>query len=162
MKNWRQFVKYTTVHANMCFICWLCTSGNWGTSYTKRRRQKSKLFEWAINLLTHPRLKMNMVDTAMVVTVILCGNSDDNSNIKFPFVTPPLRQSHSLLTPLLDMEVGCRGTWRTGSADLKPKQSEHPRACPTCNPATSPACQKNPNGYLGRLQMKFNQPTSSK
>jgi len=41
------------------------------------------------------------------------------------------------------MEVGCPQTWRTGTADPKPKP-EHPRAHPTCNPATSPAHQKNP------------------
>jgi len=42
------------------------------------------------------------------------------------------------------MEVGCPGTWGTGTADTKLKQPGHPRACPTCNPAMSPACQKKP------------------
>jgi len=37
------------------------------------------------------------------------------------------------ITAMSHMEVGCPGTW-----------PEHPRACPTCNPATSRARQKNP------------------
>jgi len=40
------------------------------------------------------------------------------------------------------MEVGCTGTWGTGTDDLTPKQPEQSRAHPTCNPATSPAYQK--------------------
>ena len=43
----------------------------------------------------------------------------------------------------MHMEAGCPGTWGTGTADLKPKQPEHPRAHPTCNPAMSPPRQKN-------------------
>ena len=37
------------------------------------------------------------------------------------------------------MEVECPRTWGTGTADPKPKQPEHLRARPTCNPAMSPA-----------------------
>jgi len=49
------------------------------------------------------------------------------------------------LTPLSHIEVGCSGTWGTGTADPKPKQPEHPRAYRTCNPAMCPACQKKPS-----------------
>jgi len=47
--------------------------------------------------------------------------------------------------PSLHMEVGCPGTWGTGTTDPKPKQPEHPRARPTCPPAMSPARQKKTN-----------------
>ena len=52
------------------------------------------------------------------------------------------------------MEAGCPGTWETGTADPKPKQPEHPRAGPTCNPATSPARHKNPAPASGTLNWK--------
>jgi len=42
------------------------------------------------------------------------------------------------------MEVGCPGTWETGTTYPRPKQPEHPRARPTCNPATHTTLQKNP------------------
>ena len=51
-------------------------------------------------------------------------------------------QIFNTLTLSLPMEVGCPGTWGTRTADPKPKQPEYPRAHPTCNLPTSPACQK--------------------
>ena len=77
------------------FICYcayyfvlykLSMSGNQDTSFTKRRRQKSKVKSNQVannNLLTNSRLMMNMVDTIMEVTVIFYGNSLDNSNFLF-------------------------------------------------------------------------------
>ena len=55
-----------------------------------------------------------------------------------------LSRSCRMLRPSSHMEVGCPGTWGTGTAYPRPKQSEHPRAHPTCNPATNTTLQKNP------------------
>ena len=37
------------------------------------------------------------------------------------------------------MEVGCRGTWGLEPPTPNPSSKNTPNACPTCNPATSPA-----------------------
>ena len=55
--------------------------------------------------------------------------------------------SYYKLTPSSHTEVGCPGTWGTGTAYPKP-QTQTARTTkihPTCNPAMSPTRQKNPD-----------------
>ena len=42
------------------------------------------------------------------------------------------------------MEVGCPGTWGLELLTPNPGSKSTPKACPTCNPATSPACHTQP------------------
>ena len=57
------------------------------------------------------------------------------------------------LIPSSHMEVGCPGTWGTGTADPKPKQPEHPRALLATQPRALPArktLRQSPPHWMGR------------
>ena len=43
--------------------------------------------------------------------------------------------------PASHVEVGCPGTWGLELLTPNPGSKSTPKACPTRNPATSPACQ---------------------
>ena len=62
----------------------------------------------------------------------------------------------------LQKEIGCPGTWGTGTADPKPKQPEQPRARPSFNRATSPADQKNPEAAPAPVSVTLNWKNSGK
>ena len=46
--------------------------------------------------------------------------------------------------PALHLEVGCPGTWGLELLTPNPGSKSIPKACPTRNPATSPACHTQP------------------
>ena len=48
------------------------------------------------------------------------------------------------LTLASDVEVGCPGTCRLGLPTPNPGSKSTPKACPTRNPVTSPACHTQP------------------
>jgi len=50
-------------------------------------------------------------------------------------------QIKAWLTPEFHIEVGCQGTQGLELPTLNPDSKNIPKACPTHNPAMSPACQ---------------------
>ena len=50
--------------------------------------------------------------------------------------------------PASHMEVGCPGTWGLELLTPNPGSKSTPKACPTRNPATSPACHAEGSGLI--------------